>query len=143
MEAINEKAIKTVEKPKAFSIEKFHIVKNIKDTLNISLEVNSNLTYETFDLNIKDVYLAKNFVPDICASVLTTNILKEIVYKQIIKPLISLRDYTGKYDEIQTFRLSEFICYENSRENILIYFDEQEIQHFKDELVKQLEILKS
>ena len=138
-----ETATKAIEKAKAFSIEKFDIVKNTKGTLNINLQVNSNLNYETFDLNIKDVYLDKNFVPDICASVLTTNILKEIIFKNIIKPIISLRDYIGKYDEVQHFRLSELICYEISRENILIYFDEQEIQHFKDELKHQLELLKS
>ena len=134
---------KAVEKAKAFSIEKFNIVKNITGTLDINLQVNSNLTYETFYLNIKDIYLVKNFVPDICASVLVTNILKEIIYKQIIKPIVSLSCYLYDYDECQNFRLQEIASYETKRDNILIYFDEQEIQHFKDELKHQLEMLKS
>lgn len=136
------KAIEIVEKPKAFIIESFEIFKNIKKTLDIKLQGKSNLTYEPFELSVKDIYLVKNFVPDICASVLTTNILKEIIFKNIIKPLIALNDYIGKHDEFQHFRLSEFIYYENNRDNILIYFDEQEIQHFKDELTHQLEMLK-
>ena len=92
-----ETITKAVERAKAFSIEKFDIVKNDNGTLNINLQGKSNLIYEPFELSVENIYLAKNFIPDVFASIIITKILEQIIFKNIIKPIIPLRDYIGKY----------------------------------------------